>query len=241
MAHSWVQSFGDERAAFTAFARAFPDRPTVLVDTYDTLEGVRIAAEIDPPVGAVRIDSGDLGELARQARQILDDAGRPDIRIIASGDLEERGIAGLVGADCPIDAFGVGTELITSRDAPALSMVYKLVAIDGEGRLKLSPGKSTYPFAKQVYRESDAGGFFSGDIVVEAAERAGGIPLLVPYLKEGELVADLPGLDAIRATCSLQTDSLPPYVRGLDPAPVYPVRHSPALHAKAERMGRRDD
>ena len=121
MAHSWVQSFATEAEAFAAFARVFPGNTTLLVDTYDTLEGVRLAAAIEPPVQAIRIDSGDLGELARQARAILDQHGRPNVKIIVSGDLDEYQIAGSSAAGAPIDGFGVGTELITSRDAPALA------------------------------------------------------------------------------------------------------------------------
>src|SRR5262249_49711988 len=144
MAHSWVQSFGGESEAFAAFARIFPGTATLLVDTYDTLEGVRHAAAIAPPVPAIRIDSGDLDALARQARVILDERGRTGVKIMASGDLDEFRIAALVAGGAPIDGFGVGTELITSRDAPALAMVYKLVEVEGQGRFKLSPGKKSY-------------------------------------------------------------------------------------------------
>ena len=145
MAHSWVQSFSTESEAFAAFARVFPENTTLLVDTYDTLEGVRHAAAIEPPVRAIRIDSGDLAHEARQARTILDQLGRSSVKIIASGDLDEYKIAQLVAAGAPVDGFGVGTELITSRDAPALAMVYKLVELDGEGKFKLSPGKTNVP------------------------------------------------------------------------------------------------
>jgi len=131
MAHSWVQSFDSEEEAFAAYARVFPGATTLLIDTYDTLEGARKAAEIEPPIQAVRLDSGDLSTLSREVRQILDQHDRCSVKILASGDLDENEIDRLLVAKAPIDGFGLGTELITSRDAPALSMVYKLVEIEG--------------------------------------------------------------------------------------------------------------
>ena len=198
IAHAWVQSFASEAEAFAAYARAFPENTTLLVDTYDTLEGVRHAAEIEPRVQGVRIDSGDVNSLARQARAILDAANRRETKILASGDLDEWKIAELVGQGAPIDAFGVGTELITSRDAPALSMVYKLVAIDGVGRVKLSPGKRSYPLAKQVYRRRDGQGRFAGDHVTRSDEIAEGEALLGEVVRGGKLLANLPSLAEIR-------------------------------------------
>ena len=223
MAHSWVQAFGDEVAAFSTFARVFPDNSTLLVDTYDTLEGVRHAAAIEPPIQAVRIDSGDLGALAKEARVILDAAGRRETTILASGDLDEWKIAELVGQGAPIDVFGIGTELITSRDAPALSMVYKLVALDGVGRVKLSPGKRTYPLAKQVFRRTDGQGRFVGDFVTRWDESADGEPLLVQVVSEGQLVGELPTLAAIRDRCRLQVAALPDALRGPDATGLYPL------------------
>lgn len=165
MAHSWVQAFANEQEAFAGFAKVFGASTTLLVNTYDTLEGVRRAASLKRPIQAVRIDSGDLEDLSRRSRTILDDSGRAVVKIMASGDLDEYRIARLVEAGTPIDGFGVGTELITSRDAPALGMVYKLVEMDGEGKFKLSPGKKTYPMAKQVFRSRDGAGRFAGDHV----------------------------------------------------------------------------
>ncbi len=145
MAHSWVQAFGSESDAFAAFARVFPRASTMLVDTYDTEEGVRRAAAIEPPVSAIRIDSGDLGELAIEARAILDALGRSGVEVVASGDLDERTIAHLVASGAPIDAFGVGTELIVSRDAPALSLVYKLVEPRRRGADQAQPAQEDLP------------------------------------------------------------------------------------------------
>jgi len=236
MAHSWVQSFSSEKEAFLAFQRVFPENTTLLVDTYDTLEGVRIAAAIDPPVQAIRIDSGDLASLATAARTILDEHNRPSVKILASGDLDEYKIAQLVASGAPLDGFGVGTELITSRDAPALTMVYKLVELDGEGTFKLCPGKRTYPMAKQVFRRRDPSGRFSGDLVTLAEETADGEPLLVPILRSGRLVAELPALDDIRQRCREQLAALPERLLHLDAHPDYRIAYSSALEADARRL-----
>jgi nicotinate phosphoribosyltransferase len=239
MAHSWVQSFPDESEAFAAYARTFPSSTILLVDTYDTLEGVRRAAEIEPPVKAVRIDSGDFDRLSRGARKILDSSGREGVQIVVSGDLDEFKIDQLTKAGAPIDAFGVGTELITSRDAPAIAVVYKLVELDGVGRYKLSPGKKTYPMAKQIFRQRDEEGRFSGDHVCRADETADGEPILLPYLKDGSLVAPLPSLDDIRLRCREQLDSLPDRLHALNAHPDYPISYSDLLESDAERLMRR--
>ncbi len=128
---------------------------------------------------------------------------------MVSGDLDEHRIAALVEAGAPVDGFGVGTELITSRDAPALGMVYKLVELDGEGKYKLSPAKRTYPMAKQVFRRRDGAGRFAGDHVARADEAGEGEPLLVPVVRGGKLVAPLPTLESIRSRCRDQLAALP--------------------------------
>ena len=236
MAHSWIQSFDSEEAAFEAYARAFPGSTTLLVDTYDTLEGVRKAAAIEPPIQAIRLDSGDIGTLGAQARAILDRANRTGVKILASGDLDENVIARLLADAAPIDGFGVGTELITSRDAPALSMVYKLVEIDGHGKFKLSPGKKSYPMAKQVYRRCDWIGEFAYDLVTRADEVAEGEPLLIPVVRGGQLVGPMPSLEAIRARCRHQLAHLPAELKELDSAWEYPIRYSDHLEADAQRL-----
>jgi nicotinate phosphoribosyltransferase len=236
MAHAWVQAFPSEMESFASFSDVFPGA-TLLVDTYDTLAGVRRAAAIVPPVKAVRIDSGDLDALSRQARAILDEEDRRQVGIFASGDLDEYRIADLVAAGAPIDAFGVGTELVTSRDAPALSMVYKLVALHGEGRIKLSPGKKTYPLAKQVHRGRDPIGRFAGDHVTRADEESEGETLLVPIVRGGRLAGPLPGIEAIRSHCARQLAALPDRLRGNHAEPGYPMSYSDALEREAERLG----
>ncbi len=237
MAHSWVQAFGDEAQAFSTFARLFPGQATLLVDTYDTDEGVRQAALIEPPVRAVRLDSGDLLESSRSARTILDRMGRSGVQILASNDLDERSIDALVSAAAPIDAFGVGTELITCRDAPAISMVYKLVELDGVGRIKRAPGKKTYPLGKQVHRSRDAEGRFAFDRVTKADEASDGEPLLIPIVRAGKLVDGPPSLEAIRERCRSQVADLPDWLRGVDAPASYRVEYSDRLEAEASRLG----
>ncbi|MFI5460769.1 MAG: nicotinate phosphoribosyltransferase [Isosphaerales bacterium] len=236
MAHSWVQSFATETGAFEAYARVFPENTTLLVDTYDTLEGARRAAAIEPPVRAVRLDSGDLGALARQTRAILDQCGRSRVQIVASGDLDEYRIAELAAEGAPLDGFGVGTELVTSRDAPALAMVYKLVELEGEGKFKLSPGKQSYPMAKQVFRRRDPAGRFRGDQVARADETAEGEPLLVPVLRSGRLVTGLPSLECIRRRCREQLAALPERLQRLNAQPDYPITYSELLESDARRL-----
>jgi nicotinate phosphoribosyltransferase len=236
MAHSWVQSFDSESQAFQAYANVYPGNTTLLVDTYDTLEGVRRAAAIEPAVQAIRIDSGDLGRLAFQSRAILDEHGRADVKIIASGDLDEYKIAELVATGAPIDGFGVGTELITSRDAPALAMVYKLVELKGIGKVKLSPGKKTYPMTKQIFRRRDGSGHFECDHVVRADETSAGEPLLIPIIRSGRLAQELPTLDAISARCREQLAALPKRLLALDAPADYPVTYSEVLESDASRL-----
>ena len=239
MAHSWVQAFASEAESFAAFSRVFPGA-TLLVDTYDVSEGVRLAAQIEPTVGAIRIDSGDLLAMSREARGILNAADRRGVKIVASGDLDEWRIEALLRDGAPIDSFGVGTELITSRDAPALSMVYKLVELDGRGRIKLSPGKKTYPMAKQVYRHHDEGGRCQGDHVTGAFESSEKDPLLVEVVRDGRLVGTLPSLIEARVHCAQELASLPEMFRGLDSEAAYRVTYSDLLEAEAIRLGVRD-
>jgi len=237
MAHAWVQAFGDEARALATYARLFPSAATLLVDTYDTDAGVRHAAAIEPAVQAIRIDSGDLLASSRSARAILDGLDRRSVRILASNDLDEREIGRLVAAGAAIDAFGVGTELVTSRDAPAISMVYKLVELDGVGRIKRSVGKKTYPLAKQVFRSRDTTGRLASDLVTRADETAEGEPMLAPIILGGKLAAGLPPLGTIRDHCRRQLDARPDSLRGVDARPSYRLEYSDALEAEAARLG----
>ncbi|MCI0682270.1 MAG: nicotinate phosphoribosyltransferase [Gemmataceae bacterium] len=240
-AHAWIMAFDDETEAFRRFAQVFPNA-TLLVDTYDTLHGVRKALACGAPFAGIRLDSGDLLELSRGARAILDQAGRRDVQIVASGDLNEYKIADLLAAGAPIDSFGVGTELVTSRDEPTLSTVYKLVEQETPagvaGRLKLAAEKKTYPFAKQVFRQTGPDGRFTGDVIGRVTESLPGEPLLVPVMKHGELVRPLDSLEACRERVKQQWQRLPPGLLGLDQVSPYPVAISPLLEEEARRLGK---
>jgi nicotinate phosphoribosyltransferase len=239
-AHAWIMAWGDEVQAFRQFGELFPNAATLLIDTYDTAQGARNAIASGVAMQAVRLDSGDLGALSKEVRHILDEAGRKEVKIVASGDLNETKIRDLLGEGAPIDIFGVGTELVTSRDEPTLSTVYKLVEQETTtgiiGRCKLSKDKKTYPFAKQVFRLSDAAGLFSGDLIARGTELPAGEPLLVPVLRQGELVQPLPTLEAIRTRCLAQLKRLPPHLLQLDRAEPYPVRFSEELEAEVRRQ-----
>ena len=215
MAHSYVMSFPTELDAFCAFMRDTPENAVMLVDTYDTVEGVRraIAAsrETRVPLKGVRLDSGDRLALARKARELLDGAGMHDAAIVVSGALEEHQIAELVAADAPVDVWGVGTDLGTSRDSPTVGGVYKLVADrrDGHWRpvAKRSPDKATLPGAKQVFRHV-AGGVMGEDVLAVDGERLLGRPLLEPVMHTGRVeLTDT--LDALRARAAAELRALP--------------------------------
>lgn len=237
MAHSYVQAHDDEAAAFRAFAARYPDT-VLLVDTYDTLTGVGRVIELaraldeDFTVRAIRLDSGDLLALSRQARARLDAAGLQRVGIFASSNLDEHAIATLLAAGAPIDAFGVGTSLAVSADAPALDTVYKLCQYAGRGRLKLSTDKPVLPGRKQVYRHAE-GDRDVRDTIARAGEDLPGRPLLRPVMAEGRrLAAGNVALGDIRRYAADQIARLPDAIRGLAPAdPSYPVELSPALTA----------
>jgi nicotinate phosphoribosyltransferase len=236
MAHSYIESFDSEAEAFRTFARDFPGRTTFLVDTYDTLNGVRIAVEVIRELGlqdhlGIRLDSGDLDALARQSRAILDDAGLPGVRIFASGGLDELEVDRLVRAGAPIDAFGIGTRMGVSADAPYLDSAYKLVEYDGQPMLKLSENKASAPGRKQVFRGSD------GDIVGlrEEALPDGHAPLLVPVMRGGERTGPHRTLDTARALFRSDLEDLPEQARRVeDPEPVR-ARTSRALSELTRR------
>ena len=174
MAHSFVEACVSEAAAFRSFSEVFPDT-VLLVDTYDTIEGVKKVIALahqrgkDFKVRAVRLDSGDLDKLSREARHILDEAGLNDVQIVASGGLDETKIDDLTSRDAPIDIFGVGTDMAVSSDAPALDIAYKLTEYAGVGRMKLSTGKRSLPGRKQVFRQF-RDGVATRDIIARYSE-----------------------------------------------------------------------
>src|SRR3970040_2021078 len=218
MAHSYVMSFPDELSAFRAFAADFPENSVLLIDTYDTIKGAERAilvarerAARGPRLRGVRIDSGDLVATSRQVRARLNAAGLRGTTIVLSGGLNEFKVADLLQAGAVADAFGVGTELGTSADAPFVEGVYKLVE-DAEGyRVKLSTGKATLPGRKQVWRTADTKGIPQHDTIALAEETGppGAGPLLVEVMRDGRTVRP-DGLDEMRARCRERLGALPP-------------------------------
>jgi len=235
-AHSWVLSFPDELQSHRELQKLLGPATIYLVDTYDTLEGARRAASLGAPAWGVRLDSGDLIELSRAVRSILDQAGLPEARIMASGDLDEYKIRELVAANAPIDAFGVGTELATSADAPTIGAIYKLVELERDGvrryTAKFSEDKVTLPGAKQIFRFPDH------DVIACASECATAEALLRPVILRGELVEPLPDARSARAHAAESIKKLPEAYRRLKDAEPYPVRHSPQLQALLEQARR---
>lgn len=235
MAHSYIQAHDDEREAFRKFARLYPET-VLLVDTYDTLEGVRRVIELADTLGeqfkirAVRLDSGDLLALSREVRGLLDQAGLGKVEIFASGGLDEDKVAQLVASSAPINGFGVGTSMGVSKDAPDLDIAYKLCEYAGTGRLKLSTGKPILPGRKQVFRESN-NGIDTCDTVARADEQLSGRPLLEAVMRNGErLAAGRVDIESARAHASRQAARLPNHVRAIKPAePPYLVKVSPEL------------
>jgi nicotinate phosphoribosyltransferase len=222
MAHSYVQALDDEEEAFRTFVEAYPET-VLLVDTYDTMRGVeRVIALADELGGSfkvrgIRLDSGDIEGLASAARKLLDAAGLEQVQIFASGNLDEHGVQRLVRSGAPINAFGIGTRLGTSEDAPNLDIVYKLAQLDDQPLLKLSTDKGTLPGVKQVWRDEDDDGFVVGDSVGLAVEDLPGRPLLVPVMEGGRrLPSGEESLDVARDRAAHELRRLPAAMRRLD-------------------------
>jgi nicotinate phosphoribosyltransferase len=236
-AHSWVMSFESETEAFRQLQNLLGEGTIYLIDSYDTLAGARKAVELGKPLWGVRLDSGNLVELSRAVRRILDDGGFHDARIMATGDLNEYKILELVAAGAPIDVFGVGTDLATSSDAPSLGVVYKIVQLETEGgrryTAKFSEDKQTIPGAKQVFRFPDR------DRIGLSAD-CGGVdaePLLRPVILNGALVEPLPAAQAARDHAAASLRKLPSACRGLFPtSEAWPVEVSAELLQLAEHL-----
>jgi nicotinate phosphoribosyltransferase len=235
MAHSYIQAHDDEYEALRAFATRYPET-ILLVDTYDTLAGVRKVIDLAREVGsafrisAVRLDSGDLLDLSTRARRLLDDAGLRAVRIFASSGLDEDELARLVSANAPIDGFGVGSKMGVSSDAPNLDIAYKLVYYAGRGRMKLSTGKTLLPGRKQIFRvERD--GLAQYDVLARHDEPAAGRALLQCVMKDGTRTAEgRATLDGARARAKAELDRLAPRLRAIQPAsPPYKVEVSETL------------
>jgi nicotinate phosphoribosyltransferase len=232
-AHAWVQSFPSETEAFARLQALLGPATTYLIDTYNTLDGARRATALGRPFWGVRLDSGNLMELSRAVRAVLDDAGFREAKIMATGDLNEYKILELVAGGAPIDVFGVGTELATSSDAPSHGAVYKLVEIEAGGAkrytAKYSEDKSTLPGAKQVFRYADR------DVLACAREcHMGAEALLRPVILNGELIAPLPGAAQAREHAREAIAKLPTKLKSLFEAdPPWPVERSAELESLA--------
>jgi nicotinate phosphoribosyltransferase len=243
-AHSWVMAHEEEAEAFRNFLAAFPEDSVLLLDTYSVRNAVgEIIAMGRKPAG-VRLDSGDVARDSRWVRRELDRAGWKDVKVFASGDLDEYKIAKLASRGAKIDAFGVGAALATPGDAPQLSLIYKLVEVERGGKVreaaKFSQAKVTYPGRKQVYRHSRAGGEFAYDKVALEDEPANGAEaLLVEVMRGGRRVAPAESLGALGERCAAGIARLPRRYRQIGRAAVYPVRYSKRLETMLDQVRQR--
>jgi nicotinate phosphoribosyltransferase len=236
-AHSWTMAFDQEAEAFTQLQRLLGESTVLLIDTYDTLGGARLAAHIGRPLWGVRLDSGDLVALSREVRRILDDAGLSEAKIFATNDLDEHRVAELLRNGAALDAFGIGTQLATSGDAPYLSVVYKLVEFETNGKrhyaAKFSSDKRTLPGAKQIYRSD---GQDTLGLLSDCGPKHTGTPLIRPVLAAGRLVEDLPTLQQNRAYALGAIATLPPALLSLKERVDYRVEISPKLLELADEL-----
>lgn len=210
MAHSFVEKYG-EMNSFEIFYDYYGDKTIQLIDTYDIKQGTLKATKFNNNILGVRIDSGDLIKEAKRVRRILDDHGCNEVKIVVSSNLDEYKIAELLDNNAPVDAFGVGTELVTSSDDPTLSAVYKLMEHNEEPKIKISEGKKTYPGSKQVCRRIDKNGKFLNDFLVLENEvyPENTSPLLIPIMEDGKLVYNLPSIEEIKEYCEQNIEKLP--------------------------------
>ena len=233
VAHSWVMAYDDEYESFQDFNKVFPDNTTLLIDTYDTIKGAKLATKIGKKLKGVRLDSGNITLLSKQVRKVLDDAGLAHVKITASNDLNEYKISKMLANGARIDSFGVGTEMVTSKDIPALGGVYKLVEQEKEGRLvpkmKSSKDKATCPSKKQVYRFFNKRGMFKKDIIGLVDEDFDAKALLQPVVKRGKIIYKIPSVQQIQKTAEKNISQLPDKFKTLDCKTKYPVTISKRL------------
>jgi nicotinate phosphoribosyltransferase len=246
MAHSFIEAFDDEAAAFESFARARPDNVVLLLDTYDSEAAARKVVALAPRLKAqgiairgVRLDSGDLIALAKSVREILDRGGLNDTTIFASGGLDEDSLLAFAEAEAPIDGIGIGTSLTTSADAPSADCVYKLQEYAGRPRRKNSEKKATWPGRKQVWRRYDASGRMTGDVLSLEGHQEVGEPLIRQVMKDGRRVGPEPSLDDIRRNAKRDLERLPENLARLDPGAGYPVEVAGELVELAAAVDRR--
>jgi nicotinate phosphoribosyltransferase len=253
MAHSFIESFDDESAAFAAFAQSRPDNLVFLIDTYDVEAAARKVVALAPKlqqagitIRGVRLDSGDLIALSRSVRDILDAGGLRTVTIFASGGLDEDQLVVFAREKAPIDGLGIGTAMTTSSDVPALDIVYKLQEYADVPRRKRSANKATWPGRKQVWRRYGPDGRMAGDLLsLEAPPHGGtapkenGEPLVQLVMQKGKRIAPSPSLDDIRRHSKRELERLPEALQGLAPDAAYRVEVANALRNLAEEVDRR--
>ncbi len=242
MAHSFVQFFDHETDAFQQFQKVFPDNTILLVDTYDSIRGIEKALNLNMDFRGIRLDSGDVGELAVTGRKLLDQAGRQDALIFVSGNLDEQKLLYFSLRDLPIDGYGVGTDLVVSADAPGCDLVYKLVETTDDGKrvpkFKASEEKVSYPYRKQIFRKVK-NEVMEEDLVVgwdEVPDSSDQTPLLRQFLASGRLVSELPDIWQIKETMQQQLSRLPTPLKHLHSTEVYPVRFSEQLQESLKKL-----
>ena len=244
MAHSYVESFDREIDSFRAFAKSFPDNTVLLVDTYDTLVGARKAVTVaqemrraGESLRAVRLDSGDMVRLSQQVRRIFDEAGFPEVRIFASGGFDEFKIQKILAAGALIDAFGVGTKMGVSADAPYLNMAYKMVMYNGRPVMKLSSGKVSLAGPKQVFRRRDEQSLFKGDLIgLQDEELPDCESLLEKVMQDGKRLLPPEPLPKIQDRFRREFNLLPETYKDLEGNPSYPVEITPRLEALQDQV-----
>jgi nicotinate phosphoribosyltransferase len=246
MAHSFIEAFDDEAAAFEAFARSRPDNLVLLLDTYDTEAAARKVVPLAPrlkaqgiTIRAVRLDSGDLVSLSKRVREILDQGGLADVTIFASGGLDEGSLADFAIKNAPIDGMGIGTSLTTSSDVPAIDCVYKLQEYAGLPRRKRSEKKATWPGRKQVWRRYGADGRMAGDILALEGHDKPGEPLIQPFMRGGRRLRPPETLADIRLRAKRELERLPETLRRLEPNATYSVEVADELVKLAAEVDRR--
>lgn len=238
MAHSFVQKFENEQDSFDSYYKIYDKDSIFLIDTYDTENGAEKSCKFGNNIMGVRLDSGDLIDHAKKVRKILDKNGCEKVLITASSDLNEYKIKEIIEKKAPIDAFGVGTELATSRDDPTISGVYKLIVYNNIPKIKVSEEKLTYPGKKQVYRIYNKEGMFKEDILSLENEP---IPpnseaLLIPIMKNGEVITKIPNLDEIQAFYLENIKKLPDFYKKLEKIQVPKVKISENLQQLTDSL-----
>ena len=246
MAHSFIQAHDDESEAFEEFAKSRPQNLTILIDTYDTEAAAKKVVALAPRLQAngikiqgVRLDSGDLAALSKNVRDILDQGGLKEVRILASGGLDEDNIGEMLRAGAPIDAFGVGTSLTTFSDVPALDCAYKLQEYASLPRRKHSSGKATWPGRKQVWRQFGSDGRMAGDVISVETDKQPGQPLIQIVIQGGRRIRPSPPLSEIRDRAARSLEQLPEPLRRLELGFAYPVKIAGALIGLSKQVDRR--